>query len=298
MKNKTLYLIIAALIIMNIVTLRKLNTLEKNMDHRIRILEHSQGDVKNIIDNIYSNVDSMLKKEASILDSYNIELGDLNPSDFTIPVTLTITPKEYTDDLTAILLLNDESIQMQKNGTSFSVTADAYIFDDFKIGINLNQGDVIKTETLDEYYDLKSKYLLDIRGGFSGNSSYNSNEYSYNGGIDLDFGYYEGNEPVEISIVEEANGKVVNEVPVEEPVMVHNSVTVPVNRKIELEPGSRVFIYANVKDKYGLIYKYLVFSQYVAIDDKPSRIEDYPHTRDIVVISDEYGNVLWEQDMY
>jgi len=297
MKNKALKLIIAVLIIMNIFTLYKLNTLESNINYRIRNLENLQRDTAYGIDSIYSNVNAMLKKEASILDSYNIELGDLNPDDFTVPVTVTITPKEYTDDLIAILQLNDNNIQMQKDGTSFTVTYDTYVFDDVVIKINLNQGDVIKTETLDEYYDFKSNYLLNISGGYSGGASYSNNEYAYNGSIDLDFGYYDNNSPVEFSIVEEVNGKVVNEVPVEEPAIEHNSILIPVNRKIELEPGSKVFIYANVKDKYGLCYKYLVFSQYVALDDKAQRIEEYPHTRSIVEISDEDGNVLWQQEL-
>lgn len=297
MKTRKLYLIIAVLAIINIFTLYKLNTLENNIVSRIRNLENSQRDIAYEIDSIYSNVNAMLKKEASILDSYYIELGDLNPDDFTIPVTVTITPKEYTDDLIAMLQLNDRSIQMQKDGTSFNVTGDTNVFDDVVIKINLKQGDVLKTETLDEYYDLKSKYLLDISGGYSGETSYKPNKYIYNGIIDLNFGCYENNSPVEFSIVEEVNGKVVNEVPVKEPVIESNSISIPINREVEIEPGSKVLIYTNVKDKYGLNYKYLVLSQYLAMDDKHSRIEEYPYTHSIVEISDENGNVLWEQDI-
>ncbi len=290
MKKRTLYLIIGILVFMNILILNKLNQL----NNRIGNLQHTHMDIINRIDGIYSNIHSMLKKEASIIDSYNIELGNLNTDDYTVPIKVTISPKEYTDDLTASLHINDDSTEMNKNGTTFSATANAYIFDDeVQVSIGLKHGDIIKSETIEKLYNLKSKYILGIYGHFDGESTSRPTGYSYKGNIEFDFEDSKGNSPVEISIVEELNGNIVRE----EPVKVSNnlSVSIPVDREIKLKQKDKFLAYANVKDRYGLIYKYIIMSLYVEDTENGVPIIDrYQDINGIVQISDKNGNILWK----
>ena len=97
--------------------------------------------------------------------------------------------------------------------------------------------------------------MLDIYGVFSGSSSYGFTDFTHIGDLELDFHNQEGNSPVEISIIEEVNGKVVDEEVIKEAIA-NNRISIPMDKRITLEPKDKFNMYVNVKDKYGLIYKY------------------------------------------
>lgn len=206
MKKKALYFIVAALLLLNLVTFSKLNSLENNINNRFQQSDFAANSLRNEINSIYSNVETKLKKQGSILDKYNVAFGELNPSNFTIPVTLSITPKVYSKGLTASLQLNNNSVLMKNDGTSFVATVESSVFDDFQLKVILEENEVKKIETIEEYYDLRNKYLLVITGGFSGESSYSSNEYHYNGKIDLQIRSPHPISVGKVSIVNDVNG--------------------------------------------------------------------------------------------
>lgn len=289
MKKNSLYLIITALVLLNLFTLVKLNNLKNNVENRLQQSDFAVSSLRNEIDGIYSNVDTKLKKQASILDNHDVTFGAFNSNQFTVPLTVSITPKEYSKGMTASLQLNEKSIPMRSEGTTFVTTTDAYIFDDFKLKVILEQNGVKKTETIEEYYDLRNKFLLDITGGFEGQSSYDSNRYLYSGKIDLRFNSSESNSPEKVTLINDVNGKVIEE----RKVKASNPVTIDVEKNIKLAAGDKLTVYAIVQDRYGLQYKYIlsVFELYTA--GKPAN-EDHPwETRRIAEIRDSNGKVLY-----
>ena len=254
MKKKALYFIVTALLLLNLVTFSKLNSLENNINNRFQQSDFAANSLRNEINSIYSNVETKLKKQGSILDKYNVAFGELNPSNFTIPVTLSITPKVYSKGLTASLQLNNNSVLMKNDGTSFVATVESSVFDDFQLKVILEENEVKKIETIEEYYDLRNKYLPVITGGFSGESSYSSNEYHYNGKIDLQIGSPHPISVGKVSIVNDVNGVIVSERKIDP----SNSISVDVKEDIKLSPGNKLTVYAMVQDSYGLNYKYII----------------------------------------
>ncbi len=293
MKTKNLEIIIILLVLLNVFTLFKLNSIETSIERQMHQNEIDLNNIENNINNIYSNIDAKLKKQASILDSYDVKIGDeLNSNDYTVPVTLTITPKEYTDGLAATLQLNNKNISMQNKGTSFVGTVDAYIFDDFQLKIVLEQNGIEKTESIEEYTKLQYKYLLDIFGGFSGKESYSSGMYKYDGDINLNLGNAQNNNLKKVSIIKYLNGTVVNEQEVE----LSEHVTIPVNDKIELNANDKFMLCVNVQDKYDLNYKYVV--NIMEIDSEGKRVNRRPEWSNgsIIEISDKDGNILYNPE--
>lgn len=289
MRKNFFYFIIAGLVILNVFTLNKLNNLENNMNSRFQQREFADNNMRQKIENIYANVDTMLKKQTSILDSQNLSFGSLNSQDFTVPVILAITPKEYSNKLTANLQINDNTIEMQKDGkTSFTITTKASIFDNLKLKVILNENGVKKTETINEYYNLHEKYLLQISGGFSGKSFYRSNQYQYDGELRLKFHGSQEYEPVKVSIIEDINGNVVHEKSAD-----GNSNIIPVNSKVDLSAGDKLTIYAYVQDKYGLNYKYSVLAY--EVDSKREPVDKFPDysLHNIIEITDRNGQVVY-----
>lgn len=290
MKIRNLQIIIIVLVLINVFTLFKINSVENSIERRMQQNENSVTNLERNINSIYSNVDTKLKKQASILDSYDVKIGDkLNSNNYTVPVTLSITPKEYSDGLSAILQLNNKNIFMQKEGTSFVGTTDVYIFDDFKLKVILEQNGVQKTESIEEYSQLRYKYLLDIFGGFGGNASYSSGIYKYDGDINLNFGNPQNNSPKKISLIKYLNGTVVSEQEVE----LSDNMSIPVNDKIELNANDKFMLCANIQDKYGINYKYVVMLY--EIDGEGKYVDKRPEWSNgsVIEISDKNGNILY-----
>ncbi|MDP4178338.1 MAG: hypothetical protein Q8900_08385, partial [Bacillota bacterium] len=233
MKKIYLYLAIAVLLLLNMFTLYKLYSIENNINYKFNQNDILNNSLKNDINNISSNVETSLKKQGSILDNYNVTFGELNPSNFTVPVTISITPKEYSKGLIANLQANNKSVTLKNEGKSFTGTVNANIFDNFQLKVDLNNKGVDKIETLEEYDDLKDKYLLKISGGFDGQSNSGSNQYQYSGKVNLNFNSSKSNNVEKISIINDVNGVIIGK----HQIKPSNSVSVDLNDKIKLKNG-------------------------------------------------------------
>lgn len=288
MKKKALYFAIVALLLLNMFTLYKLNSMGNNINNKFQQSDISTNDLKNDISNISANVEANLKKQGSILDNYNVTFGEFNPSSLTIPVTVSMTPKEYTKGLIANLQVNNKSVLMKNEGTSFVGTVDANIFDDFQLKVNLDNNGVKKIETIEEHDDLKSKYLLTISGGFSGRSSSSSSEYEYNGKIDLDFANSQSDNVKKISIVNDVDGVIISK----REIAPSNSVSIDFNDKIKLNNGEKLTTYAMVQDKFGLNYKYFLSAFAADSNGKPVNDNSTLEMRGLAEISDKNGKTL------
>lgn len=290
MNKNIIYSIIIALVILNLLTLVRLNNLKNNTENQLQQQVFTVNSLRCEINNIYTNVDEKLKKQTSILDSHNVTLGELNPSNLTLPVTLSITPKEYSEGLTATLLLNDKCVPMKKEGTSFAVSSDAYIFDDLHLKVALEQNGIKKIETIEEYYDLKGKYLLDIMGGFKGTTSYASGQYQYNGKVVLDFVLHQNSPaPEKIALIKDVNGRIIDK----QEIASSNHILVDANGRIKLAAGDKFTFYAVVQDRYGLNYKYVLSA--IEIDGKGESIKDINQNlmNKSVEVIDESGKVVY-----
>ncbi|WP_326909809.1 hypothetical protein [Sedimentibacter sp. MB31-C6] len=298
MKKNYLYIIIAALILFNIYTLNKVS----NIDRNIQQIFNQQNNLSNEINNIYSNVDEKLKKQASMFDSYDVTFGDeLNADNLTVPVKISVTPKENSENLTAELLINNERHSMIKNKTTFITQVNAYVFDPFKIMIVLNDNGTEKIETIDEYNDLQYKYLLDLYGHFAGNTKYSSGKYQYDGDIIIDFSGPTYENPKKISILKYVNGDLIDEQELDingnkskfDSHRMHS-----VKDEVELSANDKIEIYISVQDKYGLNYKYIVLADKIDSVGKLVRMRPEWTNGSMVEIKDKNGKVLLENFKY
>jgi len=141
--------IIVLLVIINFFTLFKLYSLEKTFNRELYYYKNDVNNLRNDINNIYNNVDEKLKKQASIIDSFNITLGNnLNSDNLTVPFEFAITPKENSDDLIVSILINEEKIIMKKSNSTYTATYDANIFDDLELKVVLEKNGEEKIEII------------------------------------------------------------------------------------------------------------------------------------------------------
>lgn len=294
MKKDYRNIIIAALILFNIFTLSKINSIERNMDNNIQHLSRGQDDLRREVSNIYSNVDEKLKKQASILDSYEITFGDELTENLTVPVSISVTPKENTENLTAELLINDGRNPMIKTGTTFTAFVDTYIFDPLLIKVVLNNNGTERIETIDNYDGLRHKYMLDIRAKFLGNIKYSSGKYEYDGDIVIHSFGPSNSSAEKISIIRYINGKILDEQEVD---MKGNDSTMhSVKGEVELSAKDRIELYVNVQDNHGISYKYIVKADEIDSEGKLVRMTPEWTNGSVIEIKDKNGKVLFEND--
>ena len=297
MKKNYLYIIIAGLLVLNIFTISKLNSIESSMNRNVQQIYNEQSNLRNEISSIYSSVDEKLKKQASILDSYDAAFGDeLNEDDLTVPVNISVTPKENSESITASLLINNTRYKMLKNGTTFTASINAYVFDPFEIKVVLENNSIEKVETIEEYTDLQYKYMLDVSAHFSGSVKYGSGKYQYNGDLLINTFGNKNNRPEKISFLRYINGKLIEEnlLYLFSDTSQFDDLTLPLNGDIELSADEKIEMYIIVQDKYGLNYKYSVMAD--EIDSNGKRVSSRPEWTNgsMVEIKDKNGKILLE----
>ncbi len=299
--KKNSEVLIAALILLNIFTLFKLNSIQNSLDNNYREIRYTVEDTRNKVSSFTSDINSLIEKQASIIDSYEVTFGDKLNSDLTVTVKLSVVPKEYTDETNLSLLFNDKNITMEKNGAAFSGAVDVNIFEEFKPMIVIEQDGVKKTESIDEYYD-QHKYILDIDGRYNGKESYRSGKYIFfDGNIDIQVVSPQGNLPEDVKIIYDVNGKTVKEQDAEafenNYDNISNIFNIDIkNEQFDLNANDKLTMYAVVKDNFGLNYKYVF--KYIEIDSEgnPLRLIAEWTTGTIVEISDNEGNILYIPD--
>lgn len=189
MKKNIVPILVAALIIAQIVSLSKINDLQNQLNSARFSIDNISNNTTNEINGIYANVDSMLKKEASLIEIASITMGTLDKENLTIPITFSITPKEVSDFTTVSLDIEGEIITMEKSGTTFSATVSRDIFSSATPLILIDEGGVMKTTQDDRLMilSMKDSLLPSIHPRINGESRYGGGSYKRKGTLTADF---------------------------------------------------------------------------------------------------------------
>lgn len=296
--KKNFEVAVVALAVLNIFTLFKLYGIENSIDMNFNNLRSSIYGVESRISGITSDIYSALEKQGSILDNYEVVLGDKLNEDLTIPVKVTVTPKEYSEELTVSIFADDREISMLRKGTSFAAEFNTNIFGDFLLKAVLDQGGVKQTESLEKYYDMRDKFILQIDGSYLGHESYNLGKYKMNGEVELRISSNENNAPEKAYIVYELNGEKIKEQQADIPVIENQDyitrfISTGVSEEFEMKPNDKLIIYAHIEDSYGINYKYIV--RLNEINSSNEQVNSMPEWTNgtVIEIKDKKGNVLY-----
>lgn len=175
MKKNILPIIIATFIIAQTVSIIKVSNLQSQIDNaRTEI-----NNMSNEISTIYANVDAMLKKEMSLIETASTKLGALDTDNLTAPVVFSITPKEVSGNTAVSLEIDGELIPMNRNGTTFSATVSRDIFGSVSPLIVIDESGVKKTTQDDRIIigSMKDSLLPIMRPHFSGEAIYSGGTY-------------------------------------------------------------------------------------------------------------------------
>ncbi|HCU07979.1 MAG TPA: hypothetical protein DF480_03250 [Clostridiales bacterium] len=263
MKKNTPLLLILVLLFAQGASYFKISGLERRLEQTTSSLWSLQDSVNTQINSIYMNVDEMLEKQASAIEQLQTTLGAPDAASLTVPVTYTILPKEVSSKTAVSLDFGDRLLPMERNGTSFSLTVEAKIFDtELDPTIVITEGDVTKTEKNDalSLYRIRDEIFPYMHIRFMGSYGGNSQGFHITGTLSAD------KKPVSTSLdavtYEEALFviKVDDTVLSEKPIDIGRLDGHEVDEEISLQDGETCTMIVVITDSLELEHHYTIAS--------------------------------------
>ncbi|HSP47488.1 MAG TPA: hypothetical protein VLN47_05365 [Clostridiaceae bacterium] len=297
MKKYVVPVVLTVLVVMQAVSLSTISGLRDQLEETNRQLSQVSSEQSRIMGNIYSNVDNLLKRQASIIDTYDYSLGEADRENLAVPITVRVTPKETRTETAATLYLSGKSIVMERSGTTFEGTLPVDIFDTIEAKVVFADEGVERSEKLDIWENLRERALPSLYAQFEGESGYHqttgstTGTYTRKGNLNLDIKQAVRSEFREIRLILELDGEVVSDKPVEN--MLRNRVMV--DEKVSLSPGQTSAMRIIAEDSLGLIHKLTIDE--VEIDENGQPVfGEFWGMGGEAVITDKDGKVLYEPE--
>ncbi len=218
------------------------------------------------LSDLYTQIEDLLKKQGSILDSYEITYGAFDSGNMTYEVSIKATPKETWENTAADVALGGVRGEMSRSGTSFSGVVHVPLTEEASPTVTFYEGGKSRSETLDDIVSFRAHYLYQIKSGFSGEKSHRDGKLSYNGDIFLYFDSPEGFSLKSGRLFATLNDKEVftKEISLDSP----KENTFPFNEAFPINPGDRFALFVEIRDESGLTYRYPVDSAAVSSDGR------------------------------
>jgi len=285
--EKTLLLtLIALVVVFGIFINNKIGTIQ-DLSHQIGDLSVTVNNQSQQISGLYVQIDDLLKKQASIIDSYDIAYGLFDSDDMTYAVSIDVTPKEFQSDTTAVVTLGDLQRDMHFSGASFSAALRAPITEGGNPTVTFHEDGGNRSETLESVISFKDHYLHQIKCGFSGEKSYRGEQMHYDGYVfvasDLPGGSaVESGRIVAILNDQEIWEKAFTLAPQDEN-------TIECDASFAVGPGDVFALYVDIRDGNGILYRYPLDSTAVSADGQSLSENFLP---DQCAIYDKHGEEI------
>ncbi len=154
---------IPILIVLQIFNLFQINSLKRELEMLNTNQGHSTEFIRSEMNNIYNNIDNIIRQDLSLIQDAEVELGDLDGDNLQVELKYSLTPKEVRDNTKLFLQFEGESIEMDRVGNSFSKNLKQDIFSEYNYPeIIIKEKDLLKTteDSRIVISDLKEKIFL------------------------------------------------------------------------------------------------------------------------------------------
>ena len=297
----------------------EIQQLENHLNNSISMLQSNQSAA-------LSRMQELMEQEASILTHTDFSLGEMDLADKTFVLSSNVTPKEHQPGVTeAFLTVNGKAYPMQLTNGVYTLQLDQPLFEEVRVDkVEFQEGDVIRTETLNEQWMPPYRFLPEVSGRLSGSGrgSAANGVYTWHreGEVRINVeGKGQAIDVRSVTLIEELDGVEVGRTDIsltstesnrrknakEEPAPPPTSgIQVDgtesfyhmIDREFNIPFGSTLELVAEVVDGNGLRYRTVL--EYWAVNEKGEPVDDdYIGLRDLFEqILDADGNVLYEVD--
>jgi hypothetical protein len=292
MKKPSIVIPLALLILLQTISLFRIGSMQSqitDLNNQISGVQTSQSSLAN---SIYTNVENLMKKQASIIDTYDFTFGDVDKTNYAVSVTFIVTPKVSSADTMAKLVLPNEIIVMERAGTTYKASGSVSIFEALSATVILSDNGVDRTEKLGDFGLLMEKFIPSYFVTFDGYSGYNKKNgeaagtYERKGNITLDLHNSGDAFFKEASFVTEIDG-----VAVSEDLLADYRQAFQVDEKFDLSAGQTLVMYIRAIDSLGLVHKRITNEFSIDSEGNPYDEENWNWNNKETIL-DEHGKIL------
>ncbi len=249
---------------------------------------------QNDMDMLYSNINEMLRQEASLIESADTEIGTVDVDELMVPITFILIPKEIGEHTAVSLNFDDELFPMERDGITFTATIARNIFSDAlpKIVIDEDGTRKITEDNQIGIRSIKKKIFPVMIPRLSGEARFSNGTYRRKGNLSINTKKTSfGIEFKKARLAIKVGDRVVSDKIIPDETLSEDSHGYEINEKISLDDGQVCTMTVIAVDSIGLEHHYNV-DHWVA-GSGPQR---EPLFDDEKIYSAD-GKLLWEQKM-
>lgn len=292
MKKNATAIILGLMVLLNLILLCYTMSLKKNIESLRTYMSSKFNQLQSDINSIGYNVSSSLEKQASIFDSATWSFGTLNPENMTIPLVVSVVPKEALTATSATLTANGVSVPMTRAGVNFNAEVSVDLFKDLEAYVTFESEGKQSSQRLDSVQRPFEEQLLTLHAQNNGGSTFehSSGKYTLDGKVYIDIKAPDHNTVTSLKIVTTDNGT-----PLQELILNSAQQYEPVDYKVEIKfEANHTYETAVIAtDSYGLTYRAIIDQQ---ITDAGATLPSFGEMSwwDNMMILDKNGVVLYD----
>ena len=278
-----------------VICLFQINGLKNEIEVLRSSLSGQISTVNSSVIDIYSNIDSKLKNEASLITASGYDYEELDVENGLVNMRIHITPKQYSPDKTEVsVYINENRYEMTLLNGDFVLDTKVPIFEDSTVSKSVFTEDgIIKTESLDWYFSPVYEFIPTVDAFLSG-SWHHGNGYDMSGTIEVDI-----NAPLskitKTLIVEKLDGKVENKESIDMKFDNTNEYYThgyyEISKVLDVPKGSTYELYLAIEDESGLVYVSRL-DRY-ELDSNGNVVDNNDNMYKSADIYDKEGNLLY-----
>ncbi len=297
MKKNTLAALLGVTIALNLMLWWRTVTLEQTMQNLQQSMRNQIEHMTSEVRGISQSVSSALAREASIFDSYAVSFGEIEPEDMTIPLTVSVMPKEAGTATAATLTVNGVSVPMTRDGMKFTGVLSVGLFEYLDTYVTFDTEGVQRGQSLDTGLRPFEERLPILYVYNAGGSSfeYNANKFTFDGPIEINLKATSEDAAItSLKIFTTDNGVVIQEQalkPAFEPPMWSQMVDYKLT--LTFEPNHTYETAVIATDSYGLTYRAIVDRQTVGESGQPTDFGGMDWWGQTIIL-DKDGRVLYD----
>ena len=130
------------------------------LNNRIKKLETQMSYTSDNTSVIQDDIKSTLEEEASLITNWDISLKSADFTDMTYTVSVSVVPKEYTEDTKTSVFFGTNEIPLELNGIKYTGEATLPLSEDYAGNVTFLfvDGNKRSTEVLDEFEGVTSVF--------------------------------------------------------------------------------------------------------------------------------------------
>jgi hypothetical protein len=257
-----LSIILASIIIVGIILVSVFN---QNISELKNIILNNEsalfGQIGNVgaqVSSMTDNIQTMLDKQESLIAGYQIAYSNPNAQTLKCDLSVTVTPKTYSEDTTADLNIGGNIVPMTRSGNAYVAKKSISLTEVNEASVTFQQGDINETEILPEIIDGSGTLRSSLYTEHYGDCVSWNDTFSMDGTLKVFFHPMSGEGVTTARLVALEKGKEIWSEDIADSVQTEQEI--PFNHSFNTANEDDILIYTEVIGTSGIIYRRNIFA--------------------------------------